>query len=132
MIRVTSVPETLNAFRKGLLNEFLRAGYEIDGVHPSAAHKGKETFIPFDERMAVVGNTKYVDKVIPSEPEDYDIYRNGIIKYDYLFVGSDYKGTERFKRYEEFFADKGVKIVYFPYTKGTSSTQIRDIITQRT
>ena len=45
-----------------------------------------------------------------------------------LFVGSDYKGTERFNRYEEYFKDKGVEIVYFPYTQGTSSTQIRDAI----
>ena len=49
-------------------------------------------------------------------------------KADFLFVGSDYKGTERFNRYEEYFADKGVQIIYFPYTKGTSSTQIRNLI----
>ena len=64
-------------------------------------------------------------------PEDCDIYINGIVKYDYLFVGSDYKGTERFNRYEAYFADKGVKIVYFPYTKGTSSTQIRQLIVSK-
>lgn len=52
--------------------------------------------------------------------------------YDKLFVGSDYKGTERFMRYERFFEDKGVKIVYFPYTQGTSSTQIRKTVLQKT
>jgi glycerol-3-phosphate cytidylyltransferase len=66
-----------------------------------------------------------VDKVIQSEREDCDVYLKGIVKYDRLFVGSDYKGTERFRRYEEIFADKGVEIVYFPYTTGTSSTQLR-------
>ena len=45
-----------------------------------------------------------------------------------LFVGSDYKGSERFKKYEKYFADKNVEIVYFPYTKGTSSTQLRSLI----
>ena len=45
-----------------------------------------------------------------------------------LFVGSDYKGTERVMRYEEYLKDKNVEIIYFPYTKGTSSTQIRNII----
>lgn len=49
-----------------------------------------------------------------------------------LFVGSDYKGTERFNRYEEYFKDKGVKIVYFPYTKGTSSTQLRGALSSMT
>ena len=52
--------------------------------------------------------------------------------YDVLFVGSDYKGTERFRRYEEYFADKGVDIVYFDYTQGTSSTQIREKIISET
>ena len=30
--------------------------------------------------------------------------------------------------YREYFKDKGVEIVYFPYTQGTSSTQIRNAI----
>lgn len=66
---------------------------------------------------------------IQSFPEDcmaYDIY-----KINKLFVGSDYKGTERFARYEEYFKDKNVEIVYFPYTKGTSSTQLRDAISKK-
>ena len=45
---------------------------------------------------------------------------------DKLFVRSDYKGTERFMRYEEYFKDKDVQIVYFPYTQGTNSTQLRE------
>ena len=43
-------------------------------------------------------------------------------------MGSDYKGSERFAKYEAFFADKGVEIIYFPYTQGTSSTQLRSRI----
>jgi hypothetical protein len=67
-----------------------------------------------------------VDEVIESLPEDDAVYN--LIKYDFLFVGSDYKGSDRFNRYEEYFKDKGVKIIYFPYTKDTSSTQLRIII----
>jgi len=76
--------------------------------------------------LEIVKNIKYVDEVIEALPEDDAVY--DIIKYDYLFVGSDYKGSERFRRYEEYFKDKGVKIIYFPYTKGTSSTQLRSAI----
>lgn len=47
-------------------------------------------------------------------------------------MGSDYKGTERFNKYEEYFKDKNVEIVYFPYTQSTSSTQIRKTILLKT
>lgn len=123
---------TWDLFHVGHLNLIKRAKQYCDflvvGVHKDASHKGKETFIPFEERMEIVRNIKWVDQVIPSMREDSDVYTMGMVKYDYLFVGSDYKGTERFNRYEEYFADKGVQIVYFPYTKGTSSTQIRNLI----
>lgn len=131
-VKIGYLSGTFDLFHIGHLNLIRRAkqhcDYLVVGVHPSAAHKGKETFIPFDERKQIVGNLKWVDKVIQSLPEDADVYKQGIVKYDYLFVGSDYKGTERFNRYEEYFADKGVQIIYFPYTQGTSSTQIRELI----
>ena len=123
---------TFDLFHIGHLNLLRRAkqhcDYLVVGVHKDASHKGKSTFIPYEKRVEIIRSIGYVDKVIPSEPEDCDIYIKGIVKYDRLFVGSDYKGTERFERYEAFFADKGVEIVYFPYTQGTSSTQLRDAL----
>ena len=100
--------------------------YLIVGVHGSGAWKGKETFIPLEERKAVVAACKYVDKVVDSCQEDSDAWR--LWHYNRLFVGSDYKGTERFNRYEEYFKDKGVEIIYLKKKKSTSSTQIRKAI----
>lgn len=134
--RVSNTPQvvvgylsgTFDLFHIGHLNLLRRAkeccDYLIVGVHRSGAWKGKETFIPFEERLEVVANCRYVDKAVQSFPEDSDAY--DVFHYDKLFVGSDYKGTERFMRYEEYFKDKGVEIIYFPYTKGTSSTQLRE------
>ena len=138
--RVSSKPQlkigylsgTFDLFHIGHLNLLRRAkqhcDYLVVGVHKDASHKGKSTFISFEERCEIVKSIKYVDQVIPSEREDCDVYLKGIVKYDYLFVGSDYKGTERFNRYEQIFADKGVKIIYFPYTQGTSSSQLRNAL----
>lgn len=125
---------TFDLFHVGHLNILRRAKKECDylivGVHPDASHKGKKTFIPLEERKAIVGACRYVDKVVDSCPEDSDAWDKH--HYNKLFVGSDYKGTERFLRYEEYFSDKNVRIVYFDYTKGTSSTQIRNTIIQKT
>lgn len=121
---------TFDLFHVGHLNLLRRAKQQCDylivGVHPDASHKGKETFIPFEERMQIVAACRYVDKVVVACPEDSDAW--SLWHYSKLFVGSDYKGTDRFVRYEEYFRDKGVGIVYFPYTQGTSSTQIRKVI----
>lgn len=123
---------TFDLFHIGHLNLLRRAkaqcDYLIVGVHRSGAWKGKETFIPFEERAEIVKSICYVDRVIESFTEDSDAYM--ALHYDKLFVGSDYKGTARFLRYEEFFKDKGVEIVYFPYTQGTSSTQLREALTE--
>ena len=129
-LKVGYLSGTFDLFHIGHLNMLRRAKEYCDflvvGVHKDASHKGKQTFIPFEERCNIVRSIKYVDEVIQSEPEDDDIYKKGIVKYDFLFVGSDYKGSERFQRYERFFADKNVQIIYFPYTQGTSSTQLRE------
>ena len=128
-LKIGYLSGTFDLFHIGHLNMLRRAkqycDYLVVGVHKDASHKGKSAYIPWEERVDIVRNIKYVDEVIMSEPEDSDVWIKGIVKYDYLFVGSDYQGSERFNRYEDYFKDKGVKIIYFPYTKGTSSTQLR-------
>lgn len=125
--RIGYLSGTFDLFHIGHLNLLRRAKEECDylivGVHRDASHKGKEVFIPFEERMKIVEACRYVDKVVESCREDSDAWNRWY--YNRLFVGSDYKGTERFERYEKFFADKGVQIVYFPYTKGTSKMKLR-------
>ena len=133
-VKIGYLSGTFDLFHVGHLNLLRRAKQQCDylivGVHDSGAWKGKETFIPFEERMQIVGACKYVDRVVQSCREDSDAW--DLWHYDKLFVGSDYKGTERFKRYEEYFKDKGVEIVYFPYTQSTSSTQIRKTVMLKT
>jgi len=133
-VKIGYLSGTFDLFHIGHLNLLRRAKEKCDflivGVHDSGAWKGKETFIPLEERKEIVAACKYVDKVVDSCREDSDAWN--LWHYDYLFVGSDYKGTERFNRYTEFFKDKNVEIVFFPYTQSTSSTQIRKNILQKT
>ncbi len=132
-LKIGFLSGTFDLFHIGHLNLLRRAkqycDYLIVGIHPpGSSHKNKPTFIPLEERMEIVGAIKYVDQVVVTLDEDdamYDLY-----PYDYLFVGSDYQGTERFNRYERRLSPLGVKIIYFPYTQGTSSTQLRDALTR--
>ena len=126
-LRVGYLSGTFDLFHIGHLNILRRAkeycDYLVVGVHKDASHKGKTAFIPFDERKAIVSSIKYVDQVIESPLEDSDAY--DLVKYDYLFVGSDYQGSERFLRYEKIFKDTDVEIIYLPYTLRTNSTELR-------
>ncbi len=129
-MRIGYLSGTFDLFHIGHINLLRRAkqncDYLIVGVHESGQWKGKQTYIPFEERKEVVASCKYVDKVVKSCAEDCDAW--DLYHYNYLFVGSDYKGSERFLRYEKYFEDKDVEIVYFPYTQGTSSTKLRSAI----
>lgn len=104
--------------------EFLIVGVTADEL---VSYKNKKAVIPHNERMAIVESIKYVDKVVPQENMDkMQAWEN--YKFDVMFVGSDWQGTDKWNEFERQFAEVGVDIVYFPYTKGTSSTQLREVL----
>lgn len=125
---------TFDLFHIGHLNLLRRAkGYcdtLVVGVNRDAVRKGKPTFIPLEERMAIVEAISCVDRVVVAWEEDSDAWNE--LHYDYLFVGDDYRNTTRFTRYEEYFKGTSVQIIYFPYTTTTSSTKIRQLIDAET
>lgn len=98
----------------------LIVGVTVDDL---VQYKGKHALIPFEDRIEIVRSIKYVDAAVPQ----YDMDKLAACKKlgaTILFVGDDWFGTEKWKQYEESFAKEGIKIVYFPYTKGISSTKI--------
>ncbi len=104
--------------------EYLIVGVTTDEL---VSYKNKKAIIPHEERMAIVENIKDVDKVVPQENMNkMQAWEKN--KFDVMFVGSDWQGTDKWNQLETQFAEVGVDIVYFPYTKGTSSTQLREVL----
>lgn len=120
-------------FHVGHLNLLKRAKEQCDylivgvTVDELVAYKHKKAVIPFDERSKIVEAIKYVDKVVPQTSMDkMEAWREN--KFDVMFVGDDWKGTDKWNEYERQFKEVGVEIVYFPYTKGTSSTLLNEVL----
>ena len=121
-------------FHIGHLNILRRAkeqcDYLIVGVSTDelvVSYKHKKPIIPYNERKAIVESIKYVDKVVPQ----INMNKMGAweeYKFDVMFVGSDWKGTDKWNEYERQFRTVGVDIVYLPYTHGKSSTQLRELL----
>lgn len=104
---------------KGMCDKLV-VGVTVDEL---VSYKGKQAMIPFEDRIEIVRSCKYVDAAVPQ----YDMDKLAACKKlgaSLLFVGDDWYGTEKWQRYERSFAEEGIRIVYFPYTKGISSTKI--------
>ena len=91
------------------------------------SYKSKKAVIPFHERLEIVRSIKFVDAVVPQYDMD-KIAAQERLNFDIMFVGSDWHGTEKWNKIESSLAKKDVRVVYFPYTEGTSSTLINETL----
>lgn len=123
-------------FHIGHLNILRRAkeqcDYLIVGVSTDELvehDKHKTPIIPFNERCAIVEAIKYVDRVVP-QPDKNKMAAWERYRFNKMFVGSDWKGTDTWNGFEKQFAPLGVEIVYLSHTDGISSTLLRKKISK--
>ena len=118
----------LNILKRARLEcDYLIVGVTSDELSISA--KKKRLVIPFQERMDIVESIKFVDEVVPQTSYDkMEAWNN--FKFDKMFVGDDWKGTDQWNQIEKEFSQYGVEIIYFPYTAHTSSTVLRKILSK--
>ncbi len=98
----------------------------IVGVHPDDVifkNKNKYPIIPFEQRIEIVRTNKYVDVAV--EDKEYTYSKNLINKYkiNMFIIGDDYFG--KWDKIEKELEENGAKLIYLPYTKSQSSTEIR-------
>jgi len=131
MLRIGYAPGAYDLFHIGHLNLLRRArercDYLIAGVVADDVlirHKGVAPVIPLAERVEIVRNVRFVDAAIPALTNDkIEIWKD--LRFNVLFKGSDWQGTDKAARLERDFAAVGVKVIYFPYTQSTSSSALR-------
>ena len=102
----------------------LIVGVTVDEL---VAYKHKKAVIPFEERLEIVRNINCVDVAVPQRTMD-KLEAWEILRFDLMFVGDDWYGTDKWRHLEDQFGEIGVRIIYFPYTKGTSSTLINETL----
>lgn len=90
--------------------------------------KKKEPVFRQEDRVRIIQALKCVDKAILVNIEETNdkMLALELFKFDVLFSGDDWKGSERYKRTEEQFEKLGVAIEYLPYTQGVSTTLLKE------
>ena len=101
--------------------------YLIVGVHGDSVvnqYKHRYPIIPEAERARIIGAIKGVDRVVINDVRDklmlLDRYH-----FNVVFIGDDWKGTDRWNSFEKILGERNVDVIYVPYTKGISTTDIK-------
>lgn len=104
--------------------------YLIVGVHGDdvvESYKNRRPIICEEDRKRIVASIKGVDKAVINRFRDkIELWK--LHQFDVIFIGDDWKGTERWINFERELAKIGVDVVYVPYTKGISTTELREKI----
>lgn len=121
-------------FHVGHLNILKRAkencDYLIVGVSTDdlvVSYKHHKPIIPFEERRRIVEAIRFVDEVVPQTSLD-KVETWEQLHFNKIFHGNDWKGSAMYNRIEDELVKRGVEIVYFPYTEGTSSTVLSEVL----
>lgn len=94
--------------------------------------KNKNPIYTQEERVRILNALKVVDKaeLVNIEETDDKMLVLKKFKFDVLFSGDDWKGSERYLKTEKQFSEYGASIEYLPYTQGISTTEIKEKIKQ--
>lgn len=128
---------TFDMFHIGHLNILRQAKAQCDhlivGVSTDELveqYKGHPTIIPYAERLEIVRSIRYVDEVVPQFDRD-KIAAFHRYNFDVMFVGDDWRNNAMFVEVEKYLTKYNARVVYFPYTKGTSSTLLRQKLQEK-
>lgn len=116
----------LNILKEAKKNcDFLIVGVSSDELVFN--YKGRYPIINLDDRSEIIANIKCVDRVVTQhEFNKLNAYHQ--YKFDILFHGDDWKGSDKYAEIESELKEFGVIFKYFPYTNGVSTSFIKNKI----
>lgn len=129
---------TFDLFHSGHVNLLSRCR-EIAGEYGSVVvslntdefiekYKGKPPVCSTDERMAVLKACRYVDHVVLNVGGTDSKIAIDIVKPDYIVIGSDWAKKDYYAQMgftQDWLDERSIGLVYVPYTKTISSTDIK-------
>lgn len=90
--------------------------------------KGKPPIMSYNERRIVLEGCRYVDKVIPNTGGHDSKIAIRRVKPDFIIIGDDWLDKDYMKQMdfdEDWLSSMGIELVYVPYTREISSTEIK-------
>lgn len=94
-------------------------------------YKGKPPIMTNSERFCLVGSCRYVDEVVWNTGDSDSKPSILEVKPDIIAIGDDWAKKDYYKQMEftqEWLDDNNIVLVYLPYTKGVSTTEIKQRI----
>ena len=124
-------------FHIGHLNLLRQAKERCDklivGINSDALvqqYKNKTPVVNEHDRMEIVKALACVDDVVLCETlKKTSMWE--IIHFDAIFIGSDWKGNERWLQTERDLKPLNADVVYLCYTEGISSTMLRSKVSKK-
>jgi glycerol-3-phosphate cytidylyltransferase len=92
------------------------------------SYKGKYPVLTYNEREEILMACKWVDRVIPNFGGEDSTISIEMVKPDYIIIGSDWARRDYYKQMgftQDWLDERGIGLIYVPYTKGISSTDIK-------
>lgn len=131
---------TFDLFHSGHVN-FLKRCSELGSVTVALntdefieEYKGKAPVMSYGERQEVLLGCKYVSAVIPNFSGSDSRPAIEVVNPDIVAIGSDWARKDYYTQMafdQNWLDDRGIALIYIPYTKNVSSTAIKERMTNR-
>jgi glycerol-3-phosphate cytidylyltransferase len=94
-------------------------------------YKGKPPVISYADRAEVLLSTRSVSRVIPNTGGSDSAIAIEAVMPDIIAIGTDWARRDYYKQMgfdQDWLDDRGIALIYIPYTQGISSTAVKERI----